>query len=151
MLSRHKTLVCRQTGDRKKAYQEKRKEFLCPFFIGHHISRQLQKKPTTGNAAGKYMCRTVTGNASGCCLAIQPVKEQRPVLKHTAPDLKNKKGCQVFLNSPSKASGGIEPPHEGFADLSLTAWVRRHIMPRYYQKSGPVSSNQSLSYCQFSA
>ena len=25
-----------------------------------------------------------------------------------------------------EASGGFEPPHKGFADLSLTTWVRRH-------------------------
>ena len=26
----------------------------------------------------------------------------------------------------NEAPGGFEPPHKGFADLSLTAWVRRH-------------------------
>ncbi len=25
-----------------------------------------------------------------------------------------------------EATGGFEPPHKGFADLSLTTWVRRH-------------------------
>ncbi len=25
-----------------------------------------------------------------------------------------------------EAPGGLEPPHKGFADLSLTTWVRRH-------------------------
>ena len=26
-----------------------------------------------------------------------------------------------------EAPGGFEPPHKGFADLSLTTWVRRQI------------------------
>ena len=33
---------------------------------------------------------------------------------------------------PSEATGGFEPPHKGFADLSLTTWVRRrgvHLPP----------------------
>ena len=27
-----------------------------------------------------------------------------------------------------EATGGFEPPHKGFADLSLTTWVRRQII-----------------------
>ena len=27
---------------------------------------------------------------------------------------------------------GFEPMHKGFADLSLTTWVRRHQKPSYY-------------------
>src|SRR2546422_10674870 len=29
------------------------------------------------------------------------------------------------IDVPSEAPGGFEPPHKGFADLSLTTWVRR--------------------------
>jgi hypothetical protein len=29
-----------------------------------------------------------------------------------------------------EAPGGFEPPHKGFADLSLTTWVRRQIIAK---------------------
>jgi hypothetical protein len=32
--------------------------------------------------------------------------------------------CSVSI----EATGGFEPPHKGFADLSLTTWVRRHFI-----------------------
>ena len=35
---------------------------------------------------------------------------------------------EARVNFPNnEAPGGFEPPHKGFADLSLTTWVRRHL------------------------
>ena len=34
----------------------------------------------------------------------------------------------TISNFPVEAPGGFEPPHKGFADLSLTTWVRRQRM-----------------------
>ncbi len=42
-------------------------------------------------------------------------------------------GAKVGFTANSEAPGGFEPPHKGFADLSLTTWVRRRCvscMPR---------------------
>ena len=35
-----------------------------------------------------------------------------------------------MVNVEIEAPGGFEPPHKGFADLSLTTWVRRHAGKR---------------------
>ena len=43
-----------------------------------------------------------------------------------------------------EAPGGLEPPHKGFADLSLTTWVRRHsiLLTRYVASN--ISTKNAL-------
>jgi hypothetical protein len=36
--------------------------------------------------------------------------------------------CIASSEALVEATGGFEPPHKGFADLSLTTWVRRHFI-----------------------
>ena len=45
-------------------------------------------------------------------------------------------------------SSGIEPLHRGFADLSLTTWVRLHII-KEYQKVENVSSCLRKEFFRF--
>jgi hypothetical protein len=35
---------------------------------------------------------------------------------------------ELYIHHSFEAPGGFEPPHKGFADLSLTTWVRRRIV-----------------------
>ena len=40
----------------------------------------------------------------------------------------------------NKAPIGIEPMHKGFADLSLTSWVRRQMRGTYYLSAPSLST-----------
>ena len=37
------------------------------------------------------------------------------------------------MKKKEKAPSGFEPLHKGFADLSLTTWVRRHVRKHILQ------------------
>ncbi len=44
----------------------------------------------------------------------------------------------------NKAPIGIEPMHKGFADLSLTSWVRRQMRGTYYLSAPVFVNNRQL-------
>ena len=48
-----------------------------------------------------------------------------------------------------EAPGGIEPPHKGFADLSLTTWVRRQSAENipYFASECKDQSPKDLAKC----
>ena len=48
-----------------------------------------------------------------------------------------------------EAPGGIEPPHKGFADLSLTTWVRRQSAGNipYFASECKDQSQKDLAKC----
>jgi hypothetical protein len=42
-----------------------------------------------------------------------------------------------------EATGGFEPPHKGFADLSLTTWVRRQTIELLHSPNQAIHNNKS--------
>ena len=65
--------------------------------------------------------------------------KRNAILKIQSFSKRSEKKKRPAKTSRFQESSGIEPLHRGFADLSLTTWVRLHII-KEYQKVENVSS-----------
>jgi hypothetical protein len=79
---------------------------------------------------------------SACLNPLESDVEKEALLRELADELTrrlqsggNDGKCHCLLKK-MEARVGIEPTHKGFADLSLTAWVPRHL-EQLYRPAGP--------------
>jgi hypothetical protein len=67
----------------------------------------------------------------------EPPRKEFACLEHRS------KACPKQMLCSVEATGGFEPPHKGFADLSLTTWVRRRTVELSHSANQAIHNNKS--------